>query len=390
MRKINNFLKLKQWNTDLFVFSLKAKDLLQFSSIENSRDKENIKNKKWFQRKLDFKRVEKIRKYLLNNNSDIPTNFIVNICTEENINEGFSGKSVFKGNEIILSEKWDLLIIDWQHRLAALNYIDYNEKNAEWVKFKELKPEEKDKLDNFEILITGYKDLWKIDMARIFITINNNQKKVSKSVIFDLLNIKDSDLWDIDKNTEKILLSWLSIEQIKATEIIEELNTNIKGYWNGVINYEWWKTKNIELWSFVEHLSFALKENRFLWENKYADFNERVKIINLFYNNFINTVYSDKYNDDWEYITRYEQFIDKTCILSKPSWVWIVFSKDFFDKILKLSLDKNGEINENTLQDIFKNFVSFDFSTKNESYKWKLASRSWYKEVIDILTSKIK
>lgn len=387
---IDKFLNLTQWNQNLFVFSLKAKDLLKFSSIENTRNIDNQKNKKGFQRKLDLKRVEKIRKYLLNINSDIPTNFIVNICTNNNLNEDFKWNSIANNNQIELFEKWDILIIDWQHRLAALNYKSYNEHTEGLVKFKVLKTEEKEKLDNYEILITWYKDLWKIDMARIFITINNNQKKVSKSVIFDLLNIKDSDLWNIDANTEKILLSWLTIEQIRATEIIEELNSNVKSYWNNVVNYEWWKTKNVELWSFVEHLSIALKDGRFLGRQIYSDFNERVRVINLFYNSLINTVYKDTYNKDWEYITKYEQFIDRACILSKPSWVWIIFHNQFFDKILDNSLDWNNNIDELKLQSLFQNFKPVDFLTTNIEYKWKLASKSWYKEVVDILISKIK
>jgi len=391
MLPIRNLIKINQWPNFLFIFSLKAKDFLFFSKIERSREWEkNIKNKKGFQRKLDLKRVSRIRDYLLSDNSYIPTNFIVNICTEDHNDVDFKSKAKITNNSLIeLNSENDLLVIDWQHRLAALDYINYNsELNWSWIRFKELSNKDREKLDNYEVIITWYLNISRIEMAKVFITINNNQKKVNKSVIFDLLHISWKDIDNLDQETEEILMAWLTLEQIKATSIIEELYENNKSYWYNAVNYEWGRLKTIELWSFVEHLSLALWKYRFLNNENFIYHERRVETIDLFYKKLIDSIFQEKKEGD-VLISKYDQFIDKNCILSKASWVWIIFNKDIFDKVLELSLD-GDIINEKYLEKIFLNFNENDFLSTNPEYKWKLSSKAWYSEIIKILSNKIK
>lgn len=395
MKKINKVLNIGQWDTNLFVFSLSANDFLKYAKIERAREwKDNIKNLKGFQRKLDSKRVSDIRNYILSRNSYIPTNFIVNICTQEHNENGFKWEAILDSEKLItLNSENDLLVIDWQHRLAALDYENYNStKNWEGVRFKELTKEDKFVLDNYNVIITWYLNVSRIEMAKIFITINKNQKRVSKSVIFDLLHISWKDIDNIDQETEEILLSWLSLEQIKATSIIEELNETKNSYWFNAIKFEWWRMKTIELWSFVEHLTPLLWKNRFLNENDFPSHIGRVNIINTFYKKFIDSIFEEKriITPLWEeiIISKYDQFTDSDCILSKASWVWITLNKDFFDKIMKLAYINNN-LDEKILEKIFKNFNSNDFSSTNENYKWKLSSRAWYLEIIKVLSDKI-
>ncbi|MCK9272663.1 DGQHR domain-containing protein [Candidatus Gracilibacteria bacterium] len=391
MLPIRNLIKINQGPNFLFIFSLKAKDFLFFSKIERSREGEkNIKNKKGFQRKLDLKRVSRIRDYLLSDNSYIPTNFIVNICTEDHNDVDFKSKAKITNNSLIeLNSENDLLVIDGQHRLAALDYINYNsELNGSGIRFKELSNKDREKLDNYEVIITGYLNISRIEMAKVFITINNNQKKVNKSVIFDLLHISGKDIDNLDQETEEILMAGLTLEQIKATSIIEELYENNKSYWYNAVNYEGGRLKTIELGSFVEHLSLALGKYRFLNNENFIYHERRVETIDLFYKKLIDSIFQEKKEGD-VLISKYDQFIDKNCILSKASGVGIIFNKDIFDKVLELSLD-GDIINEKYLEKIFLNFNENDFLSTNPEYKGKLSSKAGYSEIIKILSNKIK
>lgn len=393
----HQFISSQQWQQTLFTFTLKAQDFVKYSRVVRSRDENNNKDKNWVQRKLNLKKVSEIRKFLLDDSSTIPVSFIVNICTKDSKEELFIWNTEIKDDGINISEN-DLVIIDGQHRQAAFDYESYNtylNDSKKGIRFRELTEKQKHKLDNFEVIIVGYKDLSRLEMASIFIAINKNQRKVSKSVIFDLLHISPEDI-DKEPNLElqKALLSGISAEDVKATSIIEELSEDEESCWQWLINIERWSTKaTVELWSFVEHLSPALKDTRFLNAKDFPSHYQRYDCIKNFYNILIQTVFKLKSEDiDGEiiYTTPFQQFRDKYCYLSKPSWISILLSKDFFDYIMvkKWWFDKiSWNINIEVLRGIFSKLSESDFDTRQ--YKWLLASKGGYKEVLNELREKI-
>lgn len=397
MEQITNSILLTHWKFKLFIFKLSAKKFIEYSKIERRYDNmnKNIEvNQLWVQRKLNLEKVKKIRSYILEKDSTIPASFIVNICTNDNYNEKFKTNSSIEDNLITLNWK-DLIVIDWQHRLAAL---DYNTYKFDW-KYDELSESEKNKLDEMEVIIVGYKDISLIDMADIFITINYNQKRVSKSIIYDLLNLVESDFYNITTSQEDRFFWWVSHKEFRAASIVDDLNEDSNSYWNNLIKVEWWKWRTIEKWSFVENLAKLFNKNRIFWNDKISN-SDIYYILCNFYNIFLETIYYNSKNDlkninnklEDNYIDIYNEFRNPDYFLAKPSWVWIILDENIFDRIVKKTFDfDKREYKLNEFNKIIKNLNLSHFLVNNPEYnfKWKLSSRAWYKEVVNYLSKKL-
>ncbi len=150
---------LKQKGLPLYIFKMKASELLKLTIIEPRTSE----NKTALQRILDKKRLKQIATYLLNNDAAIPNNIIVN----------FNEKVVFLPEKVngiecgyldIPDEKC-AYILDGQHRLMAFNYLD--------------------NLD-FEIPVVGFLNLDLKTAAHLFTVINTTQKPLSKSLLLDI------------------------------------------------------------------------------------------------------------------------------------------------------------------------------------------------------------
>jgi len=397
---VDKFLISQQNKNKVFTFTMNAKDFIQHSRIVRARNSEWTKELDGVQRKLNLKRVVALRKFLLEDISTIPVSFIVNICTQENSDKSFKWNSLIGNNTITIAED-DLVVIDGQHRLAAFDYSNYNESlndPQKWIRFPILSDKEKKKLDDFELIIVGYKNLSRIEMATIFISINNNQKRISKSVIFDLLQIEKQDVDNLKSpELENILLTWMKFEQIRATGIVEQLSEDPDSCWFNKIKFEWtWNGgQTIELWSFVEHLSLAMGEKRFLGIKNFPYHSDRYEFIKRFYNILVESVFPVRStNIEWDilYTTSNQQFSEAHIFLSKPSGIGITLNSNFIDYIMKelwIYSSNTKIVDWNNLRLLFTKLGPEDFSSLNIRYKWKLSSKAGYADIAAILKEKL-
>ena len=152
-------ISLKQKGLPLYLFKIKASDLLKLTIIEPRTSE----NKTALQRILDKKRLKEIAVYLLNEDAAIPNNIIVN----------FSHKVKFAPEKVNgvdcgfleIPEEKCAYILDGQHRLMAFNYLE----NAD-----------------IEVPVVGFLNLDLKTAAHLFTVINTTQKPLSKSLLLDI------------------------------------------------------------------------------------------------------------------------------------------------------------------------------------------------------------
>ncbi len=127
------------------------------------------------QRGLSQSRVPQIRKYIETVDASFPNSIILNLDSKfissrpEVIpnNCGDDGLYCFE----IATDKNAFKIIDGQHRLSGFDGA---------------------KIDDFDLLIAFFIDLPLEDQAYLFSTINVNQTKVNKSLVYDLFEVSES------------------------------------------------------------------------------------------------------------------------------------------------------------------------------------------------------
>lgn len=119
------------------------------------------------QRELQENRVKEIAKYCEDPDATFPTPVVISIKSDEIIELRDAGiKGIF---EMEFDDKNKIAeILDGQHRLEGIK---------------------KNKNFNIEMMIAVMFDLTEEEKAYIFSTINSNQKKVDKSLIYDLFDI---------------------------------------------------------------------------------------------------------------------------------------------------------------------------------------------------------
>ena len=145
-----------------YLATMKATFLLD-KLLVNRREPGQNNKVEGIQRRLSDKRVREIANYTLDPDATFPTAVILNIVTNEcnaRINDG-----VLTFDE----RKFKAEIIDGQHRIFALR--------------------ESKVADAFELPIVILFDLTEEEKAYIFSTINGNQQKVDKSLVYDLFGL---------------------------------------------------------------------------------------------------------------------------------------------------------------------------------------------------------
>jgi len=152
-------ISLKQKDLPLFLFKIKASDLLKITIIEPRTSE----NKTALQRILDKKRLKEIAVYLLNKDAAIPNNIIVNFNEKVKFIPEKT-KNAECGFLEIPDEKC-AYILDGQHRLMAFNFSE--------------------DID-FEIPAVGFLNLDLKTAAHLFTVINTTQKPLSKSLLLDI------------------------------------------------------------------------------------------------------------------------------------------------------------------------------------------------------------
>lgn len=183
MKKTIKLIEISQPIGIFYSGKMKAVDLLKITDI-NRRNKlgEGI------QRELSSKRVEEISKYCDDPDATFPTPIIISVQYTKELNlkslkEIFDNENLyFKNNdllnvfnEIYLLEYDDTMkfaeILDGQHRLEGIG---------------------KSNNKNMELPVVVMFDLTEEEKAYVFSTINSNQTKVDKSLIYDLFELSTS------------------------------------------------------------------------------------------------------------------------------------------------------------------------------------------------------
>lgn len=185
-------LDIKQPLGTFYVFKISAFELLQlvatepyYVSLEN-----NALKTRGIQREFDIQRGREIANYLRSAESALPNSII--IAGNTSIDEDLKWEIVEDFSEDcprlylnIPSLKINGTVIDGQHRLFS---------------FQNLSKEEQKK---YELLCSLYLDLPNPYQAYLFATINMNQRKVNKSLAYELygydLNDDDSNKWSPEK-----------------------------------------------------------------------------------------------------------------------------------------------------------------------------------------------
>lgn len=209
-----NILEVKQPLGTFYVFKITAFELLQLVDTEPyflSLENENFRNE-GIQRKFDEGRGREIANFLRSTESALPNSIII-AGNSKNNPEHDEWKIVheIKNNckEIYLNIpelKINGTVIDGQHRLFSFKHLNIEEQK------------------NYELLCTLYLDLPNPYQAYIFATINMNQRKVDKSLAYELygydLNDELSNKWSPEK---------------LAVYLTRKLNTDIKSIFRGHI-----------------------------------------------------------------------------------------------------------------------------------------------------------
>ena len=152
-------ISLKQKGLPLYLFKIKASDLLKFTVFEPRTSQ----NKTALQRILDKKRLKEIALYLLNEDAAIPNNIIVNF--DHTVKFEKAKVNGIDCGYLDIPDKKCAYILDGQHRLMAFKYSE--------------------NLD-FELPAVGFLNLDLKTAAHLFTVINTTQKPLSKSLLLDI------------------------------------------------------------------------------------------------------------------------------------------------------------------------------------------------------------
>jgi conserved hypothetical protein len=147
----------------LYLGALTAKDINEIAE-SNTR---TAYNQKGIQRKIIDSRVKEIAKYSARDDAIFPTPIVLS-ASSKYIN--FESDGLLRiDNDNIKNNEAFFSIIDGQHRIAGIK--------------------EADKLDVFTLPVVLVLDTFLEQDAEIFVTINGNQRSVSKSLLYDLFGL---------------------------------------------------------------------------------------------------------------------------------------------------------------------------------------------------------
>jgi DGQHR domain-containing protein len=189
-------LQTKFGSVIVYTQPMKIKDVLTifYVAVRNKDQEQGA-----VQRVLNRQRISSIKKYLLDGNTFFST-FILNWTDSKVIPE-------FKAGDITIPiVPAAAQVIDGQHRLYGLREA-YKENES---------------MGDQEILVSLSINLTTKEAAQIFVNINSEQKPVPKSLIYDLFG-------EIDSNPTHTIN--------RATDIAEDLNTNIESPYYSLIKY---------------------------------------------------------------------------------------------------------------------------------------------------------
>lgn len=158
-----NYFLIEQPIGTLYLGALKAKDI---DDIADS-DTRTAYNQTGIQRKIIDSRVKDIAKYSMSKDAIFPTSIVLSASSKyiQFIKEG----QLKIDNEAIKHDRIFFSIIDGQHRLAGIRKAEM--------------------LGEFTLPVVLILDTFVEQDAEIFVTINGNQRSVSKSLLYDLFGL---------------------------------------------------------------------------------------------------------------------------------------------------------------------------------------------------------
>jgi len=170
-------IKVTQRIGDFFIASISHKDLCKITYSDVRRmmdDNRDFEKYLGIQRPVDKKRVSDIEQYVTNEDACFPTAIILSVpgeCAffdEENSKMTLSNKPAEDEEDEVIYFNQIAKVLDGQHRIEGLR--KYNG-------------------DDFDLNVSIFVDIDIATQAQIFCTVNLEQTKVSKSLVYDLFEL---------------------------------------------------------------------------------------------------------------------------------------------------------------------------------------------------------
>jgi len=339
----------------LYLGALTAKDINKIAE-SNTR---TAYNQKGIQRKIIDSRVKEIAKYSAHDDAIFPTPIVLSASSNY---IKFEGDGLLRiDDDKIKNDEAFFSIIDGQHRLAGIK--------------------EADKLDVFTLPVVLILDTFLEQDAEIFVTINGNQRSVSKSLLYDLFGLSKNR--SVEKVCHTIIKALNKDDNSKIKQKIKML-----GY-RDEVNGE--KLKDLD-------------ENRFIFRKYFEQ--EQDDIIYKILKNYFNawTTAKEKLNSNKDLV-----FLEKSIgYMASFYLLRAVFLKskleksateDYFQNNLSKILNKfNADYNSKTYsssqsgaRELFKDLVRSAIKSNTFDEKYIKAYRDdsdlkkWFDEYEDIL-----
>jgi len=185
-------LKCHQQDSEFYAFVLTAEQLAEISFVSKREGKEG------YQRLLDKKRGEAIKRYI-ESGGTLPNNLVLNFTEVNQLS--FDEKTSLLTIPLVPMSAW---VIDGQHRLFGADLLKDSLLTNHLAK-------------NYEFLISAFVGLELVQQAKMFIDINSYQEGVSKSLLYDLMNLFNEE----DDNKELFYIS-------RASDIVNKLNEDVE------------------------------------------------------------------------------------------------------------------------------------------------------------------
>jgi DGQHR domain-containing protein len=166
-------IKIRQRKRSFYIISMNIADLLEIACVDRRGINDSIKDPHGYQRILKERRLKDIGKYYDRTDACLPNAIIVNFSHGFKIKKKLSRTFYFIEIPRIKYSAW---VIDGQHRLYGF--------------------EKSEKKKPMRILVSGYFGIPKKDQAKIFRTINDEQRKMDPSLVYDLLDFYPSSAED--------------------------------------------------------------------------------------------------------------------------------------------------------------------------------------------------
>lgn len=156
--------KLNHSGREFYIFVLNSKDLLKIAYVSvDERDK-------GVQRPLNDKRCKDVGKFIDSSEGILANNIILNLAEPTKFTPSTDDNKF--GTLHIPDIEKSVWVVDGQHRLFGFIHAK----------------------NNFDLVCSGFIDLSIAQQAKLFITINQEQKGINPSVLYDLLPItRDAD-----------------------------------------------------------------------------------------------------------------------------------------------------------------------------------------------------